>query len=134
MYRAEISELKGGAYYSDKLSTYTIYSLVNLDNCKRYIGRTRNPKERIKQHFVDIRRHKHSNKLLNEESRCRFSFEILEEGIPFIERTNKERTYILLHRTYDEGFGYNVNDPCIKRFVEEKKDAKSISNKTGRNE
>ena len=117
MYRAKISELKGGPYFSDTLSTYTIYSLVNLDNCKRYIGRTQNPKERIKQHFVDIRGRKHSNKFLNEESGCRFSFEILEEGISTIERTNKERTYILLHRTYDEEFGYNVNDPCIKRFV-----------------
>ena len=110
--------LEGGSRYDDTLKHYVIYSLVNLDNGKRYIGRTRNPKTRIKQHFVDLRAKKHSNPFINKDCDSHFGFEILEENITFDDRTDKERYYILLYKTYDEDYGYNVKDPCVRQIIE----------------
>jgi hypothetical protein len=110
--RTDISELgKIELYY--RRETYFIYSIVNLDNGKRYIGRTKNPRQRIYQHFADLKRHKHSNSLLNKDSDCRFGYEILEENVPFSQRTNKEREYMLRYQTYKEEYGYNAKDRCL---------------------
>lgn len=105
--------LQGGGY-GDKLPYTVIYSLVNLDNGKRYIGRTQNPKHRISIHMAAIKGKYHQNRLIREDSGCRFGFEILEEGVSFIDRTDKEREYIIKYKTYDERYGYNGNDPCVK--------------------
>jgi len=114
MIQTDVSELKFYKYCTDVPCTYTIYSLVNLKNGKRYIGRTHYPRQRIQQHFWDLKSHKHSNILLNNESYDKFGFEILEEGILFTDRTDKERDYIIKYKTYDEQFGYNAKDPCLK--------------------
>ena len=126
MIKTDVEELKTRDY-TILFAPYTIYSLVNLDNGKRYIGRTQNPKERLKQHFRDIKSHKHPNKLLNKDSDCQFAFEILEEGITFAYRTKKERKYILLHRTYDKNLGYNTVDPCLKNFFGRSKKCQKYS-------
>ena len=113
MISTDVKELKK-TNHSNYERGYTIYSLVNLDNKKRYIGRTKNPRERITQHFVDLKGGKHPNKALNKDCKCKFGYEILEEGIKFIDRTDKERQYILWYKTYDENYGYNLTDPCLK--------------------
>jgi group I intron endonuclease len=121
MIYTEISEL------NEERSTdfYTIYSLVNLDNNKRYIGRSKNPKQRITQHFVGIKGRSHPNPLIQKESDCRFGFEILEKEIPFEKRTEREKHFIRLFKTYNPEFGYNANDPCINN-LEEVKNEKPI--------
>ena len=114
--KTDVNEIKE-TNFRDYERGYTIYSLVNLDNGKRYIGRTKNPKGRIKQHFSELKRGNHSNKAINKDCKCRFGFEILEEHIPFLKRTDKERQYMIWYRTYDEKYGYNVDDPCMKAFL-----------------
>lgn len=89
---------------------YTIYSLVNLENGKRYIGRTNHPQKRLKSHFSLLKHHRHPNPLLNKDSVCPFGFEILEDGATF----DREKAFILKFKTYDTDYGYNANDPCVK--------------------
>lgn len=132
--------LKGGDQYRDRLPQAVIYSLINLANGKRYIGRTRNPRQRISNHLAALKGHYHKNPLINKDSDCMFGFEILEENVSFLERSNREVHYILEYRTFDERYGYNCNDPALKvlkigRFSENQKvskdyrseDAESIS-------
>ena len=114
MIKTDVSELKGGPKYGDALLLDTAYAIVNLDNGKRYIGMTRNPKMRIKAHFSGLKNHHHPNKRLRKESNCRFGYEILEEEIAFRDRAKKEREYMLKFKTYDERYGYNSKkDPCL---------------------
>ena len=101
----------------DRPGTYTIYSLVNLDNMKRYIGRSKYVRKRIENHLVAIKNHKHHNAFINAESDCRFGYEILADDIPFENRI-KERAFIFLHRSYDKNLGYNIKDPYITRRKE----------------
>jgi group I intron endonuclease len=94
--------------------SYTIYSIVNLENGKRYVGRSQHPKRRIKFHLCNLHTHNHPNPLINKDSNCEFGYEILEEGVPFEDRKEREKTWIFAFKTYDEKHGYNANDPCVK--------------------
>ena len=114
MIQTDYHNLKGGDRFGDRLSYTVIYSLVNLDNGKRYIGRTNNPKQRIRNHLVSLKGHYHQNAYLNKESNCRFGFEILEENVLVVDETAKEVYYIMQFKTYDERYGYNCNDPAIR--------------------
>ena len=112
MVKTDISELKERDYYAE-LGDYVIYSIINLTNQKRYIGRTRNPKRRIAQHFIGIKKHKHPNPLVNNESNSDFGYEILETGIPKEQGKEKERFYIQEFKTYEDDYGYNGKDHCV---------------------
>lgn len=100
--------------YSKHGKKYTIYALVNLENQRRYIGRTRDLPSRLEAHQYRLKSHTHPNRHINSDSGCRFGFEVLEKDVPFEQRTEKERSYIIQYKTYDPRFGYNVNDPCIR--------------------
>lgn len=91
-----------------------IYKLVNLDNQKVYIGRTTRPKSRAKEHLYSIRRHKHINRLVNNDSECKFEFEIIERVPKYSDAVRKEREYMQLYRSYDEQFGYNALDSKVQ--------------------
>ena len=132
MILTDISKLKGALYGCYGWHGETIYSLVNLDNGKRYIGKTTNPKERINIHLQLLKRHCHKNPLLNNDSHCRFGFEILKENASTYPISD-ERIYMLLYRTNDEEYGYNANDPMFTRAQKNRErsgNAKGISNKT----
>lgn len=95
---------------------YSIYSLVNVENGKRYIGRTQNPKSRISTHMGLLKTGKHPNPLLNQDSGQRFEFEILKDGIvDRNEAKRMERFYMLKYKTYDSDFGYNGNDRMLTK-------------------
>lgn len=96
---------------------YVIYSLVNLENGKRYIGRSKNPRERIKQHFVNLKGSNHPNPLLNADSGCQFGYEILEQNVPLADGKEKERYYIDFYKSYDEKYGYNGKDRCVATIL-----------------
>ena len=105
--------LPGRERGDDLLPYAVIYSLVNLENGKRYIGRTCNPKKRIYAHFNQLKKHSHKNKLLNQDSNCKFGFEILEEGIHWRNQEDKELEWMAKFKTYDERYGYNAHDPLF---------------------
>ena len=95
---------------------YSIYSLVNVENGKRYIGRTQNPKSRISTHMGLLKTGKHPNPLLNQDSGQRFEFEILKDGIvDRNEAKRMERFYMLKYKTYDSDFGHNGNDRMLTK-------------------
>lgn len=129
MIRTDWEAVEPKIHYSGFKRTYTIYSLVNLDNGKRYIGRSKNLAWRLKQHFKAIEKHNHYNELINADSNCRFGFEVLEEYVTFEDRTQKERDYIAKYESYIESKGYNVKDHYVKTI--RKHNAESISHKTG---
>ena len=93
--------------------TYMIYSLINLDNGKRYIGRTHSPRGRMMNHFNSIKKHEHVNEFLNQDSDCRFGYEILEENVTKKNAKEREVYYMIHFKTYDQKFGYNVSDPMM---------------------
>lgn len=125
-----VSDLKGkeripyvhksctGEVRTDLVTGYTIYSLINLDNGKRYIGRTTNPRSRILCHMNGIKSGKHPNKMICDDRKCQFGFEILEDHIIYSESGKKEREYMVKYRTYLKEFGYNCNDNLVKDLVE----------------
>ena len=92
---------------------YTIYSLVNIDNGKRYIGRTRSIRKRLQNHCYGIKSHSHKNKAILKDCGCRFEFEILEENVPYRQRTERERFWILHFKSNDSRYGYNTKDPMF---------------------
>ena len=114
MIETDTTNLKGGDKYGDILSYTVIYSLVNLYNGKRYIGRTRNPKQRLNSHLSALKGRFHANHLINKDSDCLFGFEILEENVPFVDETDRELFYIAEYKTFDERYGYNCNDPAVR--------------------
>lgn len=114
MIETDPHRLKGGYKYGDRLDHAVIYSLINLANGKRYIGRTRNPMMRIFSHLTALKGRYHKNPLINKDSDCMFGFEILEEDVRFIDETEREFHYIVEYKTYDERYGYNCNDPAIR--------------------
>lgn len=101
--------------YAYERERFFVYSIVNLDNGKRYIGRTKNPRQRIMSHFAALKSHRHPNKQMNEDSKkgCRFGYEILESGISYEERS-KECEIMLRFKTNDERYGYNFKDPYFR--------------------
>lgn len=97
---------------------YSIYSLVNTENGKRYIGRTQNPRSRIYTHLCLLKSGKHPNELLNHDSGQTFDFEILKNGILSADEAKRmERFYMVRFKTYDSQFGYNGNDRMLQRFI-----------------
>lgn len=94
---------------------YTIYSLVNKQNGKRYIGRTTNLKLRMRTHFNSLINGTHHNKELLEDFENGFDCEVLEDGIKYVDSKEKEKFYMLKYKTYDSHFGYNTNDPIFKQ-------------------
>lgn len=105
---------------------YTIYSLINLESGKRYIGRTKNLKQRIQNHFSCIKGKNHPNPLINQDSECHFDFEVLEENVSGEEKKEKERYYIQRYKTYDERYGYNVMDHCVATIKSGKVEKKHV--------
>lgn len=107
-----------GKLYSFPECYYYIYSLVNVENGKRYIGRTINPKARIKTHFSQLKTGHHPNELLNQDSGQTFEVEILKDRILDRDEAKRmERFYMLRFKTYDSQFGYNVKDRMLQRFI-----------------
>ena len=100
---------------------YYIYSLINAENGKRYIGRTINPRSRINTHLALLKSGKHRNSLLNKDSGQKFNFEILSDSIiDANEAKRMERFYMLKYKTYDSELGYNGNDRMMQKYKESK--------------
>ena len=86
-------------------------------------------------HFYGIKKHEHVNEFLNQDSNCRFGYEILEENVTKKNAKEREVYYMIFFKTYDQKFGYNVNDPMmnimtknVNKGHKERKDYESYRN------
>ena len=126
----ELSELKSKEWYvwatnsvnGDPIKRfdeyYSIYSLINKENGKRYIGRTQDPQSRIRMHLYGIKHGKHPNELLNQDAGCDFDVEILKDRIMSRKEAARfERFFMLKYKTYDNHYGYNCKDNMMQKVV-----------------
>jgi group I intron endonuclease len=115
----------------------SIYFIKCLANNKKYIGSCLNYNSRIRSHFGDLMKGKHSNKLLqadfNYYGKSNFEYGLLEE-CKEEEAMEKENYYMDINKSYileyGTDFGYNISrasrKQCLSDFT--KLDIKDTSN------
>ena len=93
---------------------YYLYKITNLLNNKVYIGRTKNPRYRYRQHNYCIEHISDSNlthqKIHREISSVgseHFVFEVFEKCNSFGESCDRELYWIKFYNSENDGYGYN---------------------------
>lgn len=86
-----------------------IYKIENTVNNKVYIGQTKDPNKRRRDHFRRLKNNKHENPYLqvawNKYGENNFTFEVIDEG----ENYNQlEKYYIKKYKSNDNNYGYNI--------------------------
>ena len=91
-----------------KKKTGWIYSITNKVNDKKYIGMTRDIKDRWYRHKRNLRLNEHKNEHLqnsyNKYGLNSFEFKIIEENIPYKSLEEKEKYYIEKFNTFKSGY------------------------------
>lgn len=94
-----------------------IYSIINNQNQKRYIGQSVEIEERIKRHFRELRKGIHHNKHLQSSfdkyGEDVFSFEILEE-CEEEELNSKEVQWIKQFDSYNSGYNETIGGDGVR--------------------
>ena len=104
-------------YFSD---IYYIYYIECKSNKKKYVGRTRKPRNRQINHFNALRGNRHCNAELQKDFNLYgeddFSFVIVDtaENNVFA-RKQKERFWMEKFKTYNPNYGYNGRDAMFRR-------------------
>lgn len=96
-----------------------IYSVINIENGKRYIGQTVNYKRRIKEHRRKLIKNKHENDHLqrawNKYGRNNFKFKIIEFVENLEELNRKEIYYISKFDSFNGGYNLTTGgNSCFK--------------------
>ena len=97
---------------------YTIYAVQNKVNKKLYIGRTENPKQRLKKHMSDLKNNRHPIEDMQDDYNKFgdvFELFILEENVSY-NNEHLEYKYMKKYRTCEREFGYNYKDHIAKRI------------------
>jgi len=112
----------------DRLHNQGIYSIevdTGDDIIKRYIGSSRNLKQRYSKHKSLLRKGSHDSNILqeayNKYGRESFSFKFLERNIEISELINRERYYVEKFDSMNRGKGYNKVFPTatLQEYEEE---------------
>lgn len=107
---------------------YKIYLHENLLNHKKYIGQTCRPiRERFGcngSHYINSPKFYNAIQKYGWEN---FSHEVLEENLTLEEANEREKYYIALYNTVEEG--YNVYDGALILTPQKKQEQKSVKAK-----
>jgi hypothetical protein len=90
------------------MKVYGIYKITNLINYKVYIGKSKDCKNRLKNHFSFLKNGKHGNKHLqnsfNKYGAKKFKSEIIYKTYNL---DKWEKFFIFWYQSYKEDYGYN---------------------------
>lgn len=93
--------------------SYFIYKITNLVNNKIYIGYTKNPDKRFKEHIKDARLNKtnqYIHKAIRKYGPINFSFFILENRDNKSDALETEKYWITFFKSNNNKFGYNLTE------------------------
>jgi group I intron endonuclease len=97
----------------------TIYAIQNKVNKKIYVGRSDNPKQRLKTHLSNLKNGTHNIEDMQEDYNKYgdvFDLFILEENVGFRDEYI-EYKYMKKYRTSEREYGYNYKDHIAKRIT-----------------
>lgn len=101
-----------------KSAVVGIYGIKNLINQKKYIGSSNHVQRRKNDHFLKLRKGKHTNIYLqsafNKYGEENFQFEILEE-CKVTELLAREQYYMDIVKACDRQFGYNLQRDAYRK-------------------
>lgn len=98
-----------------------IYVIQHTPTKKRYVGSSSNVKTRYQQHMSALKRGAHPVRAMQSDFDHyggEYTLTILGEINTSAER-ELEYGWMLRYATYDPKYGYNVNDPAVKRQAAE---------------
>lgn len=92
-----------------------IYVLTHIPTGKKYVGRSKQPKLRLKAHKNSLHRGNHPNKAMQADFNRfggEYTFELVSVEIPFRAESceSEEHRWMKKLKTYDERYGYNDKD------------------------
>lgn len=96
-----------------------IYRIFNFANCKSYIGSSKFPVLRFRQHMNLLKRGKHpNNELQNDFDKYGdvFVLSVMCKRTKF-RSESEEYAWMKKLMTYDNHYGYNTHDPAMQYLI-----------------
>lgn len=90
---------------SESCSFSGVYLILNIENCKCYVGATRNIRRRLEEHYISLRNNSHNNEAMQKD---------FNEGMRFIAYPIS-KVALLTGRNQDANLRYYENE-AIKLF------------------
>lgn len=90
-----------------------VYILTHVPTGKKYVGRTFNPENRKSIHYSCLRNGRHRCRALQEDYDKlghELKFEVVGENVRNGRQFDTEKKLMVELKTYDERYGYNIND------------------------
>lgn len=103
-----------------------VYAIYNFAENKYYIGSSKNVEERIKQHYKQLQKSSHYNKLLQESyNRCGYNnfvfipLECVKTKPKHLDKAleEAENKWFKLLNPFDDTIGYNIKNIAFRKYT-----------------
>ena len=116
------------------METYSVYIIENDVNDLKYVGITKNSlKQRFAGHLRKAKRGIRTRlyDAMRQYGIAKFHIRLVEDNIPFVDGADKERFYIKLFNTYENGYNMTIGGKGVVgyHFTDEVRKKISISSK-----